>query len=90
MPESDFMKNFKVATFEFSAGHSKEGESGAPALDQAPKPHFWENILQIKHLQLQALEMERLGKGKRARKKVCNHLLLRRYLLRKCCHWKSV
>ncbi len=63
-PESEFMKSFKVATFEFSAGDSRK-----EAADNTAKPHFWEDLLQLKQLELEAAEQERLGKGKRLRKK---------------------
>ena len=65
VPESEFMKSFKVATFEFSVGSAKK-----EAADNTAQPHFWENVLQSKRLQLEAAEQERLGKGKRLRKKV--------------------
>ena len=61
------MKSFKVATFEFSAGDAKQ-----EAADNTSKPHFWEDVLQSKRLQLEIAEQERLGKGKRLRKKVAN------------------
>lgn len=65
VPESEFMKSFKVATFEFSAGRAKK-----EAADNTSKPQFWENVLQLKRLQLESAEQEKLGKGKRLRKKV--------------------
>lgn len=61
-PESGFMKSFKVATFEFAAAQAPK--------DSKLKPHFWEDMLHARHLQLQEEEQERLGKGKRFRKKV--------------------
>ena len=67
VPESEFMKSFKVATFEFTAGNQKK-----EAADNATKPHFWEDVLQMEHLELEAAEQDRLGKGKRTRKVVSN------------------
>ena len=65
LPESGFMKSFKVATFEFAAEAAPE-ESAA----KTPKPQFWEDILLHRHMQLNDAEQQRLGKGKRERKKV--------------------
>lgn len=63
MPESDLMKSFKVATFEYKA-------ETAPRSTELPKPQFWEALLKPQHDQLQIAEGDRLGKGKRARKHV--------------------
>ena len=64
-PESEFMKSFKVATFELSAE-----EAAQDAKASKLKPHFWEDVLKARHLQMQEDELDKLGKGKRLRKQV--------------------
>lgn len=62
LPESDFMKAFKVASFEVA-------EDGAPLSSKksGDSKKFWKNLLADSAEQEKQAELERLGKGMRER-----------------------
>ena len=68
LPESDFMKAFKVASFETGTAEDKE-QTGTD------NKNFWQNLLSDSVAQEEQAELQRLGKGMRERRQV-RHILL--------------
>ena len=67
LPESDFMKAFKVASFEVEAG---QPASTSPAKRSKESKRFWTELLADSVHHDKQAELDKLGKGMRERRQV--------------------